>query len=65
MNGDETTGVSAAKQAYVNGNITLDTLERALDDRLSGNRYTHDSRIDGHVPMDMRGDNYEPHGYGP
>lgn len=63
MNDDSHTGVKMAKKAYVSGNINLKTLERALEDRLVGNRYSHDARIDGHIPRSARGDDYSPHSY--
>lgn len=63
MQQGETIGVSLAQQAYVQGDIDLATLERALEDRLNGPSFSHDSRIDGHVPQSCRGDGYEPHAY--
>lgn len=62
---DESIGVTLAKKAYVNGSIDLATLERALEDRLTGHRFSHDERIDGHIPSSCRGDDYEPHAYSP
>lgn len=55
--------IDLAKKAYVEGNIDLPTLERALEDRLQGDSFTHDARIEGHIPPAARGDDYTPHGY--
>ena len=60
---DDNIGVSSAQQAYVRGAIDLETFERALEDRLGGGSFSHDSRIDGHIPTSCRGDDYEPHAY--
>lgn len=57
-------GVRLAKKAYVEGNISLEILEEALEDRLQGQSYKHDSRIDGHIPRSCRGENYTGCAYG-
>lgn len=59
----ESVGVRLAKKAYVKGNIDLETLEKALEDRLKGNRYSHDERIDGYIPSSVRGENYQRYAY--
>ena len=63
MNDDSHIGVRLAKNAYVSGNIDLGTLERALEDRLVGNRFSHDERIDGRIPESCRSDDYTPYSY--
>lgn len=40
--------VRRAKAAYVEGNISLRELERALGDRIDARRYKHDARVDGY-----------------
>lgn len=60
--GNESIPVLLAKRAYVKGNIDLQTLERALDDRLVGNRHQHDDRIDGYIP-NSGGDDGPKHPY--
>lgn len=63
MNDENHIGVRLAKKAYVNGNIDLETLERALEDRLVGSSFSHDARIDGHIPPNCRGEGHTPHSY--
>jgi len=55
--------IDLAKKAYVEGKIDLETLERALEDRLVGNSFSHDARIEAPIPPAARGDDYEPHAY--
>lgn len=55
--------IDLAKKAYVEGKIDLPTLERALEDRLQGNSFKHDARIEGDIPPAARGDDYDGYGY--